>query len=75
MSHSETPSHGDVLMTRSDVMHYFRVKSRTTIDNWMSASNFPEPITMGGSQRWRLSEVVKWSTNQADRKPREDGNG
>lgn len=50
-------------MTVDEVRRYFRMKSYQTIYNWIKDKGFPPPLKFGGSSRWKLSEVVKWSTS------------
>jgi prophage regulatory protein len=34
--------------------------SRTTIWRWIRTSNFPKPVKLGGSTRWRLADLEAW---------------
>jgi len=60
-----SPSKEDIFMSRKDVMSYLRIKSRKTIDAWMDKNNFPQPTKLGRVLRWKMSEVVDWTTNRS----------
>ena len=46
-------------------MSYLRIKSAKTIDAWIKDNNFPEPTRMGRIFRWKMSEVVDWTSNRS----------
>ncbi len=54
----------DVLMTVDEVRRHFRLKSYQTIYNWIKTEGFPPPMKLGGSSRWKLSQVVEWSNSR-----------
>jgi len=38
---------------------------RVTPWRWVQAGNFPAPIKINGSTRWRLSDIEQWEAAQA----------
>jgi len=43
---------------------------RSSIYNFIRKSDFPRPVRIGSrSSRWRLSEVEKWQSRQAEPAP------
>lgn len=34
--------------------------SRPTIWRWLKEGQFPKPVKLAGSTRWRLSDLEKW---------------
>lgn len=39
---------------------------RSTIWNWLSKDQFPKPIKLNGSTRWKLTDIEKWEADQQE---------
>ena len=39
---------------------------RTTIWRWCREGEFPKPVKLGGSTRWRLGDLEAWEAQQAE---------
>lgn len=38
---------------------------RATIWRWVSIGKFPAPVKIGGSTRWKLTDIEAWEARQA----------
>lgn len=47
------------LLTVDAVALYMQVSTRT-ISRWWRAGQFPEPVRIGGSLRWRAEDLRNW---------------
>ena len=52
--------HTDQFLTDRTLAERYQV-SRSTIWRWLKDTpNFPHPVKLAGSTRWRLSDLEKW---------------
>ncbi len=60
-----------IYYTTSECVQLLRVKSRTTLWNWIKAGNFPRPVQLGPAQNGRgavgflRTEVDQWNAARA----------
>jgi len=47
------------LLTLNDVVQIVGFK-KSTIYKFIKSKNFPKPVKIGYSSRWRLSDIQKW---------------
>lgn len=45
------------LFREAELMHHLRLKSRSTIRDYVRRGILPEPVRLGGSNRWLAAEV------------------
>jgi len=49
----------DRLLTTEEVMQFFKVSKRT-LQNWVDERRIPQPIMIGGLNRWKNSDIQKF---------------
>ncbi len=57
--HGDGSSDALRLITIIDVARLLRVSPRT-VHRWVRSGEFIRPLRLGGTIRWRLSDVQKW---------------
>ena len=64
MESQETISHSE-LMSASEVCSMFSVSNRT-LSRWLENGKFPLPVRVGGTRRWRRSELDLFIDSKGD---------
>lgn len=49
------------MLTKKEVAEIFNCNPRT-IDNWLAAGQFPQPLRVGGSHRWAAPALLAYLT-------------
>lgn len=65
--HSDPPGAGPILLDIKEVSELIK-RSRSTIYKMEAKGEFPEPLKLGASTRWKRDEVVAWIEEQAARR-------